>query len=96
MKWEHGGMGVPPQTQVLSPIWQTWPKIYSGVEPLQGATAESLWPICGEQQDLVTQNSPEEPGQVPHVAKVAGPVAAIFILHLPGEGQTFLLRPAQG
>lgn len=40
-----------PQTP-LPALHETWAKIYSGIESLEGATLESFRPICGEEQDL--------------------------------------------
>lgn len=74
-----------PQTPLLTLAQETWAKIYSGIESLQRATSESFRPICGEEEDLLSQQCTGEPSQVPHVAEVAGPIATVFILHLPGE-----------
>lgn len=74
-----------PQTSLRTLARETWAKIYSGIESLEGAAFESFGPVCGEEQDLVSQQRTEEPSQVPHVLHVAGPVATVFILHLPRE-----------
>lgn len=74
-----------PQTPLLTLAQETWAKIHSGIESTQSATSESLRPVCGEEQDLLSQQRAEEPSQVPHVAEVTGPIATVFVLHLPGE-----------
>lgn len=86
-RWKMSNMEqVPlPQTSLRTLAQETWAKIYSGIESLEGATFEAFRAICGEEQDLVSKQCTEEPSQVSHVAHVAGPVATVFILHLPGE-----------
>lgn len=84
-----------PQTP-LHPAQDTWAEIHSGVESLEGATFESFRPICGEEEDSVSQQRTEEPSQVPHVAEVTGPVATVFILHLPGKRRSGAQLPSGG
>ena len=49
------------QTSFWTLAWETWAKIYSGIESLEGATFESFRPICGEEQNLVSKQRSEEP-----------------------------------
>lgn len=42
------------QTPLQTLVEETWPKVYSGIQSLEGATFESFRPICGEEQDFVS------------------------------------------
>lgn len=54
MKDKHHRRGAPSLDSTLTLAQETWAKIYSGIKSLEGATFESLWPICGEEQNLLS------------------------------------------
>lgn len=54
VKDKHHSRGASSPTPLLTLAQETWAKVYSGIESLEGATFESLRPICGEEQDLIS------------------------------------------